>query len=191
MILAPVHWHPRSIGLGGRGVVASDQVERFLVRPEQNRMNPMIAPRRHAAQFLHLIQPVVPIRIRHAIQAALHLALVIVHPHIQRTKRPQQPIRRADLGRHLFNILRLQHIPCCRRLEPVQPPKLITDNDASLVIGTKVYPRSLNRLRHRIQQLHLEAVGHFDIPNRRGRILHRLSLSKDAQREYNERNKKT
>ena len=71
-------------------------------------MDAMVAAGRHATQFLYLVELIIPIRVRYSVQAAFHLALVVVDPDVERIEGPQQTIGCPNLGRHLLDVLGLQ-----------------------------------------------------------------------------------
>ena len=88
VIFSPVQRDAGSIDLGRSGVVAGDQVNGFAVGGQQHGMDAMVATSSHAAELIHLVQLVVPIRVGHSIQAALNFSFVVVDPDVERIEGP-------------------------------------------------------------------------------------------------------
>ena len=74
MVFSPMSGNARGLGFRRSGVVSGDQVNRFLVRAENQGMYAVVTPGLHAPELFNLVQLVVPIRIGKFVNAAFHLS---------------------------------------------------------------------------------------------------------------------
>ena len=131
----------------------------------------MIAARLKRAEQFDLVEAVVTVAVRHAIDAALELLLVVVDAGVERAERKHHAVDGADLGGHLLDGGALQGFARGGRREAVEAAVLIARVDAAAVVSTEVDPRALLDAGHGVDEFDGEAGRDLEARNGRGLVL--------------------
>ena len=166
--------HPRNLRivctLGWFCAITGNQEERLTVRTWHHGMDAMITASFHRAKHFNLVQLVVSITITDAIQARRNLSFVVVDAYIESAERPNHTVHRSDVHIQWFHVSLRQCLAVPRWRNFVEFAKLITDDQPTFIVSTKVDPGTMHFTWNRIKQLDFETLCRLDSVDRCGCI---------------------
>ena len=135
------------IDLRQLGRVAADDVERFAVRGEDDRMHAVLAAAPDLAEELDLVVPVVAIGVAHAIEA---VGAPLVHHHVKAVEGVEQPVGAGEVHSDRLGLDRTATARG-RRRHAIELAVLVRGDQPALRVGAQRHPRALGLLRHRVE----------------------------------------
>ena len=99
------------MGFGPGGVVSGDQVNRFLVRAENQGMYAVVTPGLHAHRLSTLSSWSSPFE-SVSLYITFHLFFVIVDRSVKGVECPEESVGRTNIGKNFFNLRLVQILSC-------------------------------------------------------------------------------
>ena len=175
LVLGPHARGAAVVDLAGEGrVVAGDEPEVLAIGVEDHRVRTVLATRSQLAQQLDLVEHAVAVPVEEAVEAVLAAER---DDHVQAVVGPEQALGVPQLDRHPLD-LGLPARPHGWGRHAPERAVLVAREELAAGRLAEAHPRTLAVLRHRVQQLDLEALRHGDRAGRRrgGHLAIRLGL---------------